>query len=100
MTLKGILMEYLESVDEGRLKADAILSDMEATGELLDPEFEQGADEEELQEHPDYQIALPDEIDKSANKQEAIVSIPSMSSTIKMTCALIPENLMKNRCWS
>ena len=53
--VKTIVMEHLESVLEGKSKAEVILN--ETTGEMLDAELEQEVDDAELEgveEHPDY----------------------------------------------
>ena len=70
--LKNILMEHQESVQEGKSKAESILSD--TVGEQFDPELEQELLDGELEgmsEHPEYQVLIPpDSIERSSSTRD------------------------------
>ena len=62
--VKSIVMEHLEGVEEGKVRAEEILNDK--VGAALDPEHEQEVAEGEnegMQEHPDYPIFDAPDID-------------------------------------
>ena len=71
--MKNILMEHLESVLEGKEKAEAILSD--AVGEFLDPSLEQELRDGALEgstEHPEYEAIIPPEdLEKNSTNMDS-----------------------------
>ena len=71
--VKGIVMEHLESVLEGKEKAEAIIQS--SAGDELDSGFEQNAldgEQEGLLDHPEYPNLIPPaEINDSSSKGES-----------------------------
>ena len=70
--IKRIVMEYLESVIEGKEKAEAIIQS--SAGDVLDPEYEQNEldGQGDLEEHPEYPNLIPPaEISETPSKGES-----------------------------
>ena len=97
--LKNILMEHQESVQEGKSKAEAILSD--AVGEQLDPELEQELQDGELEgmsEHPEYQVLIPpDSIERSSSTRDSYycpIQLSPIDELYKQTHKLDKEQML------
>ena len=97
--LKNILMEHQESVQEGKSKAEAILSD--AVGEQLDPELEQELQDGELEgmsEHPEYQVLIPpDSIERSSSTRDSYycpIQLSPIDKLYKQTHKLDKEQML------
>ena len=97
--LKNILMEHQESVQEGKSKAEAILSD--AVGEQLDPELEQELQDGELEgmsEHPEYQVLIPpDSIERSSSTRDSYycpIQLSPIEELYKQTHKLDKEQML------
>ena len=85
--VKSIVMPHLESVEEGRIKAAAILEATEETGELLDPAVEQMNTEDEqhgLQVHPNLSILHHDDLvlDTNASSGSSYISMQIESEEV------------------
>ena len=81
--VKGKIMEFLESVEEGMQKAQELIQN--TAGDELDPQGEQDKDEceaEGVKDHPDFVFSDPGNLDKE---------VESASTGLFKTVTLIPE---------